>query len=72
MYIRLAELDFGEFETGFLVPLFWRKLGKYYKCTVAPTSLRKRSQREEVAGDWRWLRNEELHNLYTSPNVVMV
>jgi hypothetical protein len=28
--------------------------------------------REEVAGDWRRLHSEELHNLYTSLNVVMV
>jgi hypothetical protein len=25
--------------------------------------------REEVAGDWRRLHNEELHNLYTSQNI---
>jgi hypothetical protein len=30
------------------------------------------SKREEVAGDWRRLHNEELHNLYVSPNVVGV
>jgi hypothetical protein len=29
------------------------------------------SKREEV-GDWRRLHNEELHNLYTSPNVIRV
>jgi hypothetical protein len=29
-------------------------------------------KREEVAGGWRRLHNEELHNLYTSPNVIMV
>jgi hypothetical protein len=29
-------------------------------------------KREEVAGDWRRLHNEELHNLYGSPNVVRV
>jgi len=27
---------------------------------------------EEVAGGWRTLRNEELHNLYTSPNIINV
>jgi hypothetical protein len=31
-----------------------------------------RLKREEVAGGWRRLHNEELHNLYASPNVVMV
>jgi hypothetical protein len=29
-------------------------------------------KREEVAGDWRTLHNEELHNLYTSPNIIRV
>jgi hypothetical protein len=27
-------------------------------------------RREEVKGDWRKLHNEELHNLYTSPNII--
>jgi hypothetical protein len=27
-------------------------------------------EREEVAGGWRRLHNEELHNVYTSPNVI--
>jgi hypothetical protein len=27
---------------------------------------------EEVAGDWGRLHNEELHNLYPSPNIVRV
>jgi hypothetical protein len=26
-------------------------------------------KRDEVTGDWRKLHNEELHNLYTSPNI---
>jgi hypothetical protein len=27
-------------------------------------------KREEVAGDWRRLHNEELHNLYALPNII--
>jgi hypothetical protein len=29
-------------------------------------------KREEVARDWRRLHNEELHNVYTSPDIVMM
>jgi len=29
------------------------------------------SRREEVAGHWRRLRNEELHNFYAPPDVIM-
>jgi hypothetical protein len=29
-------------------------------------------KREEVAGGWRRLHKEELHNLYTSPNIIRV
>jgi hypothetical protein len=29
-------------------------------------------KREEVAGGWRRLHNEELHYLYPSPNIIMV
>jgi hypothetical protein len=29
-------------------------------------------KREEVAGGWRRLHNEELHNLYVSPNIIRV
>jgi hypothetical protein len=27
-------------------------------------------KRDEVAGDWRQLHNEELHNLYSSPSII--
>jgi hypothetical protein len=27
-------------------------------------------KRDEVRGDWRKLHNEELHNLYSSPNII--
>jgi hypothetical protein len=30
------------------------------------------SKREEVAGGWRRLHNEELHKSYASPNIVRV
>jgi hypothetical protein len=30
------------------------------------------SKREEVAGGWRRLHNEELHNMYTSPSIIRV
>jgi hypothetical protein len=29
-------------------------------------------KREEGAGGWRRLHNEELHNLYTSPSIIRV
>jgi hypothetical protein len=29
-------------------------------------------KREEVTGDWRKLHNEELHNLYSSHNIIRV
>jgi hypothetical protein len=29
-------------------------------------------KRKEVVGGWRRLHNEELHNLYTSPNIIRV
>jgi hypothetical protein len=27
-------------------------------------------RRDEVTGDWRKLHNEELHNLYSTPNII--
>jgi hypothetical protein len=30
------------------------------------------SKRDEVTGEWRKLHNEELNDLYTSPNIVQV
>jgi hypothetical protein len=29
-------------------------------------------KRDEVKGEWRKLHNEELHDLYSSPNIVRV
>jgi hypothetical protein len=29
-------------------------------------------KRDEVTGGWRKLRNEELHNLYSSPSIIRV
>jgi hypothetical protein len=30
------------------------------------------TEREEVVGGWRRLHNEELHNLYATPNIIRV
>jgi hypothetical protein len=35
-------------------------------------SVRKFLEREDVAGSWRKLHNEELHNLYASPHIIRV
>jgi hypothetical protein len=29
-------------------------------------------KRDDVTGDWRKLHNEELHNLYSSPNIIRI
>jgi hypothetical protein len=30
------------------------------------------SKRDEVTGGWRKLHDEELHNLYSTPNIMMI
>jgi hypothetical protein len=40
-------------------PRRWRMLRKLFE-----------TGREEVAGGWGTLHNEELHNLYSSPNII--
>jgi hypothetical protein len=29
-------------------------------------------KKEEVTGDWKKMHNEELHNLYSSPNIIII
>jgi hypothetical protein len=29
-------------------------------------------KRDDVTGEWRKLHNEELHNLYSSPNIIRI
>jgi len=45
-----------------------------HKNETARTVLRRTfgPKREQVIGDWRRLHNEELHNLYTSPNIRVI
>jgi hypothetical protein len=31
-----------------------------------------RLKRDEVTGEWRKLHNEELHDLYSSPNIIRI
>jgi hypothetical protein len=38
-----------------------------YKTVILPVD-----KRYEVAGRWRRLYNEEVHNLYVSPNIIRV
>jgi hypothetical protein len=48
-----------------------------YECETWPLTIREERalrrifgpKRDEVTGDWRKLHNEELHNLYSSPNI---
>jgi hypothetical protein len=30
------------------------------------------ARRDEVTGEWRKLNNEELHNLYSSPSIIIM
>jgi hypothetical protein len=46
-----------------------------HKLTVSENRVLRRifrPKREEVAGGWRTLHNEELHNLYASPHIISV
>jgi hypothetical protein len=49
--------------------LFEQKLRMFEKRMLRRIS---RPQKEEIAGGRRRLRNEDLHNLYTSPDIIMM
>jgi hypothetical protein len=55
--------------------LFSLTIGEEHRLRVSENRVLRRifgRKREEVAGGWRRLHNEELHNLYASPNVIRV
>jgi hypothetical protein len=49
------------------------KLREKHRLRVFENRVRRRifePMRDEMTGDWRKLHNEELHNLYSSPNII--
>jgi hypothetical protein len=42
------------------------------KCGVSPESTLLGIKKDRVTGGWRRLHNEELHDLYCSPNIIRV
>jgi hypothetical protein len=49
------------------------KLGQEHRLRVFENRVLRRifgPKRDEVTGGWRELHNEELHNLYSSPNII--
>jgi hypothetical protein len=49
------------------------KGGTYTEGVVCENRVLRRifgSKMDDVTGDWRKLHNEELHNLYSSPNII--
>jgi hypothetical protein len=49
------------------------RFGEEHRLRVLENRVLKRifgPMRDEVAGDWRKVQNEELHNLYSSPSII--
>jgi hypothetical protein len=68
IYKTIILLIFYECETWSLTP------GEEYRLKVYENRMLRRifGPKKEVAGGWRMLHNEELHNLYASANVIRV
>jgi hypothetical protein len=72
-----SRLDTGYPERGFLIFLS-AKLGlltlrEEHRLRVFENRVLRKifgPRRDEVTGDWRTLYNEELHSLYSSPNII--
>jgi hypothetical protein len=56
-------------------PLYYFLVYQSYELKVFESRLLRRIfalKRDEVTGVWRKLHNEELHNLYSSPNIIRI
>jgi hypothetical protein len=65
--LRLREQWFYLLENNVM---YYFEILPAFQGNMSLTFRRPRNQRDDVTGDWRKLHNDELHNLYSSPNKI--